>query len=197
MEERTLKEKAKSFEEALSRAKGFYKRFPEYKEILEKIFPELKESEDERVINALKSGFRMLEKEHNLKGLGGLRFEKIMSWLEKKGEQKPVDEPKFEVGDMIIHKELGGDYIHNPHKIIQVDILDKKYRLEGGLVAHFSEQEDYGLVEQNPAWSEEDEKLVKNLISTLSNLYARNLIKKETKEKYTNWLKSLKDRIGG
>jgi Mg/Co/Ni transporter MgtE len=49
--------------------------------------------------------------------------------------------------------------------------------------------------EQKPAWSEEDEKLVKNLISTLSNLYARNLIEKKTKEKYTNLLKSLKDRV--
>ena len=48
---------------------------------------------------------------------------------------------------------------------------------------------------QKPAWSEEDEKLVKNLISTLSNLYARNLIEKETKEKYTNLLKSLKERV--
>jgi hypothetical protein len=38
----------------------------------------------------------------------------------------------------------------------------------------------------------EDEKLIKNLISTLSNLYARNLIEKETKEKYTNWLKSIR-----
>lgn len=47
-------------------------------------------------------------------------------------------------------------------------------------------------IEQKPAWSEEDEKLVKNLISTLSNLYARNLIEKETKEKYTNLLKSLR-----
>lgn len=38
----------------------------------------------------------------------------------------------------------------------------------------------------------EDAKLVNNLISTLSNLYARNLIEKETKEKYTNFLKALK-----
>lgn len=50
--------------------------------------------------------------------------------------------------------------------------------------------------EQKPTeWSEEDEKLVKNLISTLSNLYARNLIEKETKEKYTDLLKSLKERL--
>lgn len=72
---------------------------------------------------------------------------------EKQDEQKSInkDEPKFHEGDMIIHKELGGDYIHNPHKIIQVDMLDKKYRLEGGFVAHFSEQDDYELIEQKPA----------------------------------------------
>jgi hypothetical protein len=77
----------------------------------------------------------------------------------KKIEQKPADtvEPEFHEGDMIIHKELGGDYIHNPHKIIQVDILDKKYRLEGGLVAHFSEQDDYELVESG------DEKTIKEI----------------------------------
>ena len=58
-----------------------------------------------------------------------------------------------------------------------------------------SNSSNIGKVEQKPAWSEEDEKLVKNLISTLSNLYARNLIEKETKEKYINLLKPLKDRV--
>ena len=83
----------------------------------------------------------------------------VLDWLEKQGEQMPVGkvEPKFHEGDIIIHKELGGDYIHNPHKIIQVDISDKKYRLEGGLVAHFGEQDDYELLEQKPAkWSISD-----------------------------------------
>jgi len=70
--------------------------------------------------------------------------------IDEKVDNANKVEPKFHEGDIIIHKELGGDYIHNPHKIIQVDILDKKYRLEGGLVAHFGEQDDYELVEQKP-----------------------------------------------
>ena len=97
------------------------------------------------------------EDEQNLNAcLGYIPDEFLRRWLKDVTHvkyDKPADkvEPKFHEGDMIIHKELGGDYIHNPHKIIQVDILDKKYRLEGGLVAHFSEQEDYELVEQKPA----------------------------------------------
>ena len=49
-------------------------------------------------------------------------------------------------------------------------------------------------VEQNPAWSEEDKRIIDNLISQLGNLYTRKLIKEETKDKYVNWLKSFKDR---
>jgi hypothetical protein len=49
--------------------------------------------------------------------------------------------------------------------------------------------------EQKPAWSEEDKRIIDNLISQLGNLYARKLIKEETKDKYVNWLKLLKDRV--
>lgn len=108
-------------------------------------------------------------------------------------EQKPADkvEPKFHEGDMIIHKELGGDYIHNPHKIIQVDILDKKYRLEGGLVAHFGEQDDYELVEQKHAWTEEDENRINRLIAYFED---KESFTAEDDIVYAKWLKSLKER---
>ena len=49
--------------------------------------------------------------------------------------------------------------------------------------------------EQKPAWSEDDEKIANNLISQLGNLCTRKLIKEETKDKYVNWIKSLKDRV--
>lgn len=48
--------------------------------------------------------------------------------------------------------------------------------------------------EQKPEWSEEDKRIIDNLISQLGNLFARKLIKEETKDKYVNWLKSLKER---
>ena len=46
----------------------------------------------------------------------------------------------------------------------------------------------------NSAWSGEDERIIDNLVSQLGNLCARKLIKEETKDKYVNWLKSLKDK---
>ena len=56
-------------------------------------------------------------------------------------------------------------------------------------------------VQSNQEWKQpelkesEDERIIDNLISQLCNLYTRKLIKEETKDKYVNWLKSLKERI--
>lgn len=265
------------YKEKLELAKDWYNdqsTTKKEKVLLENLFPELKVSEDEIVISALKSGIKFLESEYKIEGLGGLYFKKILAWLEKQGEkytiididkmvkeysqtrdgdfglpmncmirayrkgindalrlslnlekqggnnrlieeikerkellskekEKAIStndrvslggriamleellvfanekqgeqksdkvEPKFHKGDIIIHKELGGDYIHNSHKIIQVDILDKEYRLEGGLVAHFSEEDDYELVEQKSSWSEEDEDAIGMAIEALEDL---------------------------
>ena len=94
------------------------------------------------------------------------------------------------------------NYLNN--RILNSTIIAEKENLkkaiawlekQGETSPVLSNSSNIGKVEQKPAWSEEDEKLVKNLISTLSNLYARNLIEKETKEKYINLLKPLKDRV--
>ena len=54
----------------------------------------------------------------------------------KKIEQKPVVIiPKFHEGDVIKPKDGG----HEPWKIMQVDISDKKYRFKDGYVIHFGE----------------------------------------------------------
>ena len=52
--------------------------------------------------------------------------------------------PLFNIGDTIIHKELGGDYIQ-PHKIVRIDMLNKKYYSEDEYSVNFSEQDDYEL----------------------------------------------------
>ena len=52
----------------------------------------------------------------------------------------------FNIGDTIIHKDSGGDYIHKPHKIVRIDIVNKKYYLEDGNSVNFSEQDDYELL---------------------------------------------------
>lgn len=45
--------------------------------------------------------------------------------------------------------------------------------------------------EQKPEWRDEDENMIRNLQSELSNLAARKLIKGSTYQKYSDWLKSL------
>ena len=66
----------------------------------------------------------------------------------EKQKQPQIEEklrPLFNIGDTIIHKELGGDYIHEPHKIVRIDMLNKKYYSEDGYYVKFSEQDDYEL----------------------------------------------------
>ena len=256
-----MKDYKKKYEDALSWLKDIYPTFKgATKEDAEHYFPELKESEDERIrkelIDFLDDVWH-LGKDANFDKYRKSDCADWIAWLEKQGEQKPqgklalevwkedmrlevyqqasgnrhepnysddstkmfsltdIDEifekvaekqgeqkttnkvePKFKVGDKIIHKELGGDFIHNPHKIIQVDMLDKKYRLEDGLVAHFSEEDDWELVEQNSAWSEEDKNAVKVLMNIIkkSEIIDSIIYTDSLKEKLFDWLKSLKER---
>ena len=55
-------------------------------EAAEKYFPELRESEDEKILGVLKEGFEIYNKGE---WYGGITNEQILAWLEKHGEQKP------------------------------------------------------------------------------------------------------------
>lgn len=85
-------------------------------------------------------------------------------------KQNPADkvEPKFKVGDIIKPKDRG----HEPWQIMQVDILDKKYRFKDGYVIHFSQEDNYELIEQKPAWSEEvqEEHVSEEFINALGTM---------------------------
>ena len=130
-------EKAKRYDEALEIAKKNYVTAQDlcegsqigvecFKNTLESIFQELKESEDDRIRKELTEFLK--------KASGGFldtttqckTFGKWRNWLEKQGEQKP-------------------------------------------------------------AWSEDDEKMVKDIIAAIDSLYYHGMVK---------WLKSLKERIG-
>jgi len=56
---------------------------------------------------------------------------------------KESQNEKFKVGQFVIHKDDGQDILWQPHKIIQVDELDSKYRLDNGSVILFSEADDF------------------------------------------------------
>ena len=177
---------------AIELGKTLISKAPETRKDVERMLPELKELDGESIRESLLEYLHTLPNHYAHSGVCAPEW---IAWLEKQGK-KPTDkvEPKFHEGDIIIHKELGGDYIHNPHKIIQVDILDKKYRLEGGLVAHFGEQEDYELVEQKPAWSEEDDKIALSIEQIFNCASLLNIVPDKI-EKVKSWLKDIKDRV--
>ena len=147
MKELTIEQKAQRYDEALERYKA--KQEYESKEVhkfIEYIFPELKESKDERIRKAILELVRqssdILENKNQIQ---------MIAWLEKQAEQKPDDkvEPKFKVGDWLCENEpnnyarfmqileivnvqgkerygISRD-IHNDKDIVEFDFVEKYY----------------------------------------------------------------------
>ena len=100
----TQEEKAKRYDEALEKGREVYNRGYYVSGDLEYIFPEFKESEDEKVRKALvelvkcneRSGYTLLN---------NVSTSSMLDWLEKQGEQKPADnfKQKFKVGDWVVN----------------------------------------------------------------------------------------------
>ena len=117
----------KKYKEALERAKEFYilcKKCgaKDTIDFLEDNFPELCESEDEKIrkdLIAIFKGEIPYTSEEDAK--------RYIAWIEKQGEQKPTDkvEPKFKVGDWITN----GDYTW---EITEITVLDYVLRAQNG-----------------------------------------------------------------
>lgn len=84
----------KAYNKALERAKKWYNapnadKIPTYaNRIIVEIFPELGESEDERIRKAL------VRFHKSTIDVDGIKGEEIVAWLEKQGEQKPTEKQK-------------------------------------------------------------------------------------------------------
>ena len=86
----------------------------------ELIFPELKESEDERIRKQIISFLKEFEHDH----YRSLDFSSWIAWLEKQGNNVDKVEPKFKVGDWVVNQF--GDSWH-------IDSFDKKnYQVSDG-----------------------------------------------------------------
>ena len=136
MKELSIEEKAQRFDEALEKAKSVIKQNPlmEYlKKGIEYIFPELAESEDEKIKKLLiEAVIQVLQDQYCSNR--GVSKEKVVAWLEKQGQtftkkdvddaylkgicdakqelekqcdHKPADkaEPKFKIGEWITIKK--------------------------------------------------------------------------------------------
>ena len=178
----TTEEKAKAWDEAIERAKSKIRNDKDhvlYEEDILDIFPSLKESDEEirkEIVNFI----------NHKKAMGSVTPEESkrtgswIAWLEKKCNQKPaVIIPKFRVGDVIRLKGSTAEYT--------IESISGECYHGKGWGLHIGCEEDYELVEQKPAWSEEDEQMYIEIIYILAG-FRGNEVK-------LDWLKSIKDRV--
>ena len=137
----TEKEKAKAYDEALKKANAAHKDEDRHlKATLERIFPELKESEDEEIRKEIISILRNAYWTSNRN-----RFNKLVAWLEKQGNNSTDKiEPKFKVGDKIVNGFM--KYMGAP--VTQGTILkitDDKYIFTDGSCMSISNQDSWEL----------------------------------------------------
>lgn len=178
------KENKMDYKEKLRLAKEALESGSYDKETIEYIFPELKESEDEKIRKEL---VQYLKDYPNLPK-GNYCRDDFFAWPEKQGEQKPMEYLKFKVGDSI-------EYNDKQWSVIGIDIENHCYDLTDDEcvdfdTAHYS----FKLVEQKPAWSEEDEKIKYEIEVILANTDLSKLKLNYTFFNMISWLKSLKDR---
>jgi hypothetical protein len=158
------------------------------------IFPELKESEDERIrkalINCYKGDGCLCNNKYRIP------YKDVISWLEKQGEKKPVI-PKFKVGDII--KEKGLDETYEVIKYIDngFAFIDKYGEI---FTAYYDDDslDYYEIVERKSVeWSEQDETGLGDALWCCEQ--AASIAKDENDmgncSYAESWLKSLKDRV--
>ena len=151
----------------LETAKQLVKEGKMSQEVLDILFPELKESEDERImkniITFLDELFS-LGKNTNFDKWSKSDCAEWIAWIKKQGEPKVII-PNFRVGDIIRLKNSDAEY-----KI--TEISDGYYRGKGWCldIVAGDESDDYELVKQNLAWSEEDSFMIDKAESWLDTL---------------------------
>ena len=122
--------------------------------------------------------------------------------LEKQGREKPADkvEPIFGVGDTMRTLQEASNGITEGTPVV-VSIDNEYYRCNNETIA-IKDQNNYEyppINKRHNAWSEEDENTIKVLMNIIrkSEIIDSIIYTDSLKEKLYDWLKSLKQRIGG
>ena len=142
---------------------------------IEYIFPELKESKDERIKKAITH--ILYENYTDAAVIEGVEISEIVAWLEKQGDYNRL------VKEIKERKELISK--EKKKATSSVDRLSL-----GGRIAALEELLAFTKgkqSEQKPVWSKEDEKMLGKCIDAASGYYSP-----EDKEQMKEWLKSLK-----
>ena len=133
------------------------------------------------------------DKDKLIKELGEYKVkytqEVLSQQLEKQGKQHPQTKviiPKFRVGDVIKTSN------EEPLTITKID--DKGYWSMDLFICNFDDAVVWDIVEQKPAWSEEDKTIIESLIALCDDKIKTTGFTdvKEHAEKCRHWLKSLR-----
>ena len=164
----------KKYRKALERAKRLHSEPTGGTEriVCEQIFPELRWSEDERIRQAIIKGLSSCGKKY----WGGFEVKAAIAWLEKRGEQKQEEQPRYNIGDILCDlscNEYDKDAQLN-YEII--DIRNGMYICDNGSIP-ISQQSEYRLVakkaEQKPVDdASNDEDSVSNELREASFIFA-------------------------
>lgn len=160
----------KKYEEALEKARELHGTVAVGKNFFVEIFPELRESKDEKIRSALLRGFNSMLANQPIGTFYGEPIKDIIAYLEKQKGQKPL--PGFD--------DLTPD-----------EKMNHPLYLEG-----FDAGREVGRIEaeQRPGWSEEEEQWLDNAIYFLESAKRHYIDDPYEIEETIVWLKSLKNR---
>ena len=117
----TDKEKAKAYDEALKKASAAHKDDDRHlKATLERIFPELKESEDEKIKKAI---IEFFESEDDNATYSLVRKKDIIAWLEKQGKEEYGGLKSFKDEDVCKFMQ----YIEKLAKAYELNLPNRSY----------------------------------------------------------------------
>lgn len=127
----------KKYNEALERAKAYYNELHNCraKDELESIFPELRESEDERIRKVIYKLMLGMREEIFTSQDDIVTKDKALAWLEKQKEQKPNFDTHWENGSMVCEQkkpkpawsEEDEKKIHFLSRLIEFQVKDDEY----------------------------------------------------------------------
>ena len=182
MKKLSIEEKAKAYEQALKVAQQTYETQPVYRDWLEKMFPELKESGGERTRKKL---IDLIYKVYaNTSYITCVEHEDMLAWLSKQGVKPDGWNDKDEEIRQELIEMIKEDWPGRSDVIAWIE--KQKERNTNTHLPSFDEAQGTPIVkqgEQKP-WSEEDETRLNTICGILKGLPLQQ-----------NWLKNLKYRV--
>lgn len=184
----TQEDKAEAYSKAVEKAKQEYSitTSEDRKQWLEELFPELRESEDERIRKEI---LNYIDKATGCK--------RWVAWLEKQGEQKSFDYENANIPQK--DSTWGEEDKHWRQKVIDFmnhpDLIKATPTLAKDTINCLKSLKDRVQPQSKQEWSEEDESNFQGIIDELKvNKHHAPDCDLPTYDRFLSWFKSLKER---